>query len=241
MTLKKLSPYLILSLIFLILFTQSKCERDITSKNYKANTEAFMASIDSLQNINTSLVSSNEALTVHSLAKEAKILELSNRPNRVRTITKIDTKFVFQDTGSTTSIVDQLAIDSLREELGLIKLERDSLSNIIAYQGYYTDEWLTVNSTSFPDVTYYDITFEEKLLLSHEVHKKLFKEDSYLFTAKSLNPYVRNQSIQTYRVSPKPQRFSLGFNLGYGANIQGTTVIAGPQVSFGLNYNLINF
>ena len=55
---------------------------------------------------------------------------------------------------------------------------------------------------------------------------------------KNDNPYSSTEELKAYKLKmPKPKRFGLGIQGGYGIGGYGLT----PYIGIGLSYNIINF
>lgn len=73
-------------------------------------------------------------------------------------------------------------------------------------------------------------------------HRKV--ENGYEFFATSKSPNFILKNAQSFVAVPAPvlpKRFGLGFQLGYGLSVYGNDVKLSPNISVGLNYNLIRF
>ena len=56
------------------------------------------------------------------------------------------------------------------------------------------------------------------------------------------NPYTTVTSMRTYQVSlPRPRKWGLGFQAGYGGSLVDNKVYLAPYIGVGINYNLLSW
>jgi len=94
--------------------------------------------------------------------------------------------------------------------------------------------------TLYPDTT---VLTKNSLELSVTLgHRKT--DTGYEFFALSKSPNFVLKDANSFVEIPKPEpqkRFGLGVQVGYGVSVYGNDVKVGPNVSVGLNYNLVKF
>jgi hypothetical protein len=94
--------------------------------------------------------------------------------------------------------------------------------------------------------------FENQMKLKIVLGFTTAKNGDYQVFARSASPNVKFDELDGVLIIPKKnddvlcppakkKRFGLGVQIGYGANIVNKQVFIGPNLSFGISYNIISF
>lgn len=107
--------------------------------------------------------------------------------------------------------------------------------------------WIITGVTANKDTTEVTVSVENSytVVIGREKSKgfkALFKPKIPFVEITNENPYTKTKTLRSYRVSiPKPKRFGLGVNVGYGLTFDKSyQPIFRPYIGIGLNYNIIN-
>lgn len=139
---------------------------------------------------------------------------------RIETLTKIDTFF------QTDTIIQYLS-----------EVRNDSIILYPEYGIRVQNEWVDIEGNVNHLTSTLSIEFENKYSVAI-VKKKKWKEE-YDVVVTNENPYTSVQDIKAYKVSsPKPKRFGIGLQLGYGFTSSFKPAF---YIGAGLSYNILKF
>jgi len=142
----------------------------------------------------------------------------------VTTITSVDT--VYKNVGIETYPVYEASIklgkrnDSAYWVNSYIKASKDSISLSAKIENAYT---VVIG------------------MQKRKGFKNLFKKKVPIVEVTNENPYTSTKTLRAYVTkSPRPKRFGIGFNVGYGIILDKKPVFR-PYIGIGLQYNIIEF
>lgn len=168
----------------------------------------------------------NDSLYKSVIAEKGKVANLTNAVVIYKT-----------ESIKLANTIENLGADKYGLSFAYAKRDSGSYQNIEGVSRFILDR---VSGRLTADTT---ILTKNSLELSVTLGQR--KTDTgYEFFATSKSPNFILKDATSFVAFPKPEpqkRFGLGFHLGYGLSVYGNTVKVGPNLSVGLNYNLIKF
>lgn len=112
----------------------------------------------------------------------------------------------------------------------------DTINNTIikCYGFEVKDDWVDLTGVACPDTTTFKLKLKDEFIISLGSKRGLFKPEYDVFVT-SKNPYVKATDIGSIIYKPKPTKFGLGVQVGYGINSAGLS----PYLGIGLSYNFL--
>jgi regulator of replication initiation timing len=228
-------------------------------EQFRTESGNLAAKSNALELENTSLIESN-------ILQGTRFAELNDAYRRARqTLRKqreeIQSLVVYTEKGEVTFESDDITVefpdfDNLRDGAGdiLNVVSEDGEPQAVLVSGEETpvfptyswedeNEWYSLDvrvSNEFGEAT---VEFDNRTEFSHVEEKAgLFSNRStYTVTATSLNPYVTESGVTSYRLSSTDKRLGLGLNAGYVATIIDGEVRLVPAVGAGIQFNAVEF
>lgn len=151
------------------------------------------------------------------LQKEVKNNNISGGSATVfSTITKFDTIIQTDSVYFTNTITDTIVKDSLP-----------------TYAFNFNDSWIKIEGNVNNEKTKIGVIINNDYSVIIKKQKK-----KYVAVVINDNPYSTTKEVQAYKLKmPKPKRFGIGMQAGYGINARGLS----PYVGIGLSYNILKF
>ena len=94
------------------------------------------------------------------------------------------------------------------------------------------------------------LTIHDTLYLSLPREQRIYSDDNYTAWVSGFRPcldslkiYPQHQVITntvTYP-KPRPKRWGIGLQVGYGAAVNGNQIVTSPYIGVGVSYNIITF
>lgn len=112
----------------------------------------------------------------------------------------------------------------------------DTINNTIVkcYGFEVKNEWVDLTGVACPDTTTFKLKLRDEFIISTGSRRGLFNPEYDIFVT-SKNPYVKATDIGSIRYKPKPTKFGIGFQLGYGVTRSGIS----PYLGVGVSYNIL--
>lgn len=198
-----------------------------TIEHYVNDVGLMESKINVLQTSNTDLFLDAQIKNETVKLLQAEVVKYKSRLGtgsivRLETVTKIDTVF------NTTTVVSKDTI-----------IKNGTLYVYPEYGIGFNDSWINIQGSVNNEQTKLDIEMTNQYTVA-VVKKKKWKEE-YEVIVTNENPYSSTKELKAYKVtSPKPKRFGIGIQAGYGVVI-GKVIVPAPYVGIGLSYNLIKF
>lgn len=94
------------------------------------------------------------------------------------------------------------------------------------------------------------LTIHDTLYLSLPMEQRVYSDDNYTAWVSGFRPSLDSLQIypQTQLITntvtypkPRPKRWGIGLQVGYGATLNGNVVQTSPYIGIGVSYNLISF
>ena len=139
-----------------------------------------------------------------------------------------------------------------RPEVG-VKIERDTLiirDTVTKYKPQYiTRDIIHHELVEVKDT----ITINDTTYLPLPVERRVYEDSSYRAVVVGIRPELESISVFpetkiitqtiTQTIQPKPTRFGVGVQVGFGAcyGLVGKKVDAGPYIGVGVSYNFVRF
>lgn len=128
-----------------------------------------------------------------------------------------DNRKLIKNSGSATILEGETIIDNST----ITNIYQDKDSNVV-YKSAFKNEWIDYTIMAKKDTTSLNLKFTNKydIVLGYE-KQGFFKKKKAYANVTNHNPYTKTKELRTYQVKQKPQRFTIGLQVGYGITTDG--------------------
>ncbi len=114
--------------------------------------------------------------------------------------------------------------------------QTDTVEANVVYMSSYSDDWISWHGIADREEFTVNFAVRNDFEYSQKVVNPLFKRKRVEAIWKNLNPYTETKEFASVVIQPRPKKWGLGPQVGYGFSDNGTGVYLG----FGAHYNLLH-